>query len=307
MTALALYQIFVAAGLPGSALQLVFGTGSETGEALSAHPGVDGILFTGSKAVGMNIYHRFSKDFPKPCITEMGGKNPAIVMPSADLDAAAEGVMKSAFGLQGQKCSACSRIYVHRDVKDAFVGKLLERTGAISIGDPSRHGVWLGPVIHERAYKAYQGYAEMARKDGQVLTGARVLTDGELAHGYFVAPTLVEGLGQDHDLFRNELFVPFACLATFSTLDEALKLANDTEYGLTAGFFSRKADEVQAFLERIEAGVVYVNRKAGATTGAWPGVQPFGGWKGSGSSGKASGGPYYVQQFMREQSRTIVH
>jgi 1-pyrroline-5-carboxylate dehydrogenase len=297
----------IEAGVPGSALHLVFGTGAETGEALTAHPGVDGILFTGSKAVGMNIYHRFSKDFPKPCITEMGGKNPAIVMPSADLDAASEGVMKSAFGLQGQKCSACSRIYVHRSVKDAFLAKLLERTKAIAIGDPSAHGVWLGPVIHERAYKDYQRYAEMAAKDGRVLAGATTLGEGDLAHGYFVAPTLVDGLSQDHYLFKNELFLPFACVAAFDTLDEALRLANDTEYGLTAGFFSKDEREVQSFLDRIEAGVVYVNRRAGATTGAWPGVQPFGGWKGSGSSGKASGGLYYVQQFMREQSRTIVH
>jgi 1-pyrroline-5-carboxylate dehydrogenase len=147
----------------------------------------------------------------------------------------------------------------------------------------------------------------MAWKDGKVLAGARTLTDADLAHGYFVAPTLVDGLAQDHFLFRNELFVPFACIGSFATLDEALRLANDTEYGLTAGFFSGVESEVQAFLDRIEAGVVYVNRRAGATTGAWPGVQPFGGWKGSGSSGKASGGLYYVQQFMREQSRTIVH
>ncbi|HJS57491.1 MAG TPA: aldehyde dehydrogenase family protein [Vicinamibacteria bacterium] len=307
LTALALHEILIEAGVPKSALHLVFGTGAETGEALTSHPGVDGILFTGSKAVGMNIYHRFSKDFPKPCITEMGGKNPAIVMPSADLDAAAEGVMKSAFGLQGQKCSACSRIYAHSSVKDALLAKLLERTKAITIGDPSAHGVWLGPVIHERAYKDYQRYAEMAWKDGKVLAGGKALTEGELAHGYFVAPTLVDGLPQDHYLFRNELFVPFACVATFESLDEALRLANDTEYGLTAGFFSKDEREVQSFLDRIEAGVVYVNRKAGATTGAWPGVQPFGGWKGSGSSGKASGGLYYVQQFMREQSRTIVH
>jgi 1-pyrroline-5-carboxylate dehydrogenase len=140
-----------------------------------------------------------------------------------------------------------------------------------------------------------------------VLAGAKTLTDGDFAHGYFVAPTLVDGLPQDHFLFKNELFLPFACIATFKTLDEALRLANDTEYGLTAGFFSGNAEEIQRFLDHIEAGVVYVNRKAGATTGAWPGVQPFGGWKGSGSSGKASGGLYYVQQFMREQSRTIVH
>jgi 1-pyrroline-5-carboxylate dehydrogenase len=307
LTALSLHNIFREAGVPAGALHIVFGTGPKTGEFLTAHPSVDGILFTGSKAVGMNIYHRFSQNYPKPCITEMGGKNPAIIMPSANLEDAAEGTMKSAFGLQGQKCSACSRIYVHRSVKDKFVELLLARTSAITIGDPSQHGVWLGPLIHERAYKDYARYAEMAWKDGKVLAGGKQLKEGDLGHGYFVAPTIVDGLPNDHFLFRNELFVPIVCVASIDSLDEGLRLANGTEYGLTAGFFSGEPSEVQQFLDRIEAGVVYVNRKAGATTGAWPGVQPFGGWKGSGSSGKASGGMYYVQQFMREQSRTIVH
>jgi 1-pyrroline-5-carboxylate dehydrogenase len=307
LTALALYQAFRDAGLPEGALHVVFGPGDPTGESLAGHAGVDGILFTGSKGVGMSLLRRFLRDYPKPCIAEMGGKNPAIVMPSADLDAAAEGVMRSAFGLQGQKCSACSRVYVHGDVAARFTDLLLEKTAAISIGDPTRHGVFLGPLIHERAYEDYQGYAELGRKDGRVLTGARVLRDGDLAHGYFVAPTIVDGLPHDHTLFREELFVPFLCMASVASLDEALERANDTEYGLTAGFFGREPDEVQAFLDRIQAGVVYLNRRAGATTGAWPGVQPFGGWKASGSTGKASGGLYYVQQFMREQSQTIVH
>jgi 1-pyrroline-5-carboxylate dehydrogenase len=306
LTGLALYRILREAGVPGGALHIVFGTGEVTGEALATHPGVDGLLFTGSKTVGMSIYKRFSRDYPKPCITEMGGKNPAIVMPSADLDAAAEGVMRSAFGLQGQKCSACSRVYVHEAVKDPFTDLLLQKTAALTIGDPSRHGVFLGPLIHEPAYRSYQRYADTAREGGRVLAGGRQLRDGELRHGYFVAPTVVDGLPKDHALFREEMFVPIVCLAAVSSLGEALALANQTEYGLTAGFFSAEPSEVQAFLDGVEAGVVYVNRRAGATTGAWPGVQPFGGWKASGSSGKASGGLYYVQQFMREQSRTIV-
>jgi 1-pyrroline-5-carboxylate dehydrogenase len=267
---------------------------------------VDGLLFTGSKAIGMSLLRQFSRDYPKPCITEMGGKNPAIVMPSADLDAAAEGVMRSAFGLQGQKCSACSRVYVHEQVKDEFARRLLEKTSGLTIGDPSRDGVFLGPVIHERAYQSYERAAEAAHRDGKVLAGGRTLREGELAHGYFVAPTVVDDLPKQHALFREELFLPLVCLASVGSLEEALNWANNTEYGLTAGFFSEDPSEIDAFLEKIEAGVVYVNRRAGATTGAWPGVQPFGGWKGSGSSGKASGGLYYVQQFMREQSRTIV-
>jgi len=307
LVGLALFRIFREAGVPAGALHIVFGTGEVAGEALATHPGVDGLLFTGSKAVGMSIMRRFSRDFPKPCITEMGGKNPALVMPSADLDAAAEGVMRSSFGMQGQKCSACSRVYVHEAVKGPFTERLVEKSRGLTVGDPSRHGIFLGPVIHERAYASYQRYAEQAHRDGHVLIGGTVLRVGDLAHGYFVAPTIVDGLPKDHALFSEEMFVPIVCLAPVSSLDEALDWANRTEYGLTAGFFSRDEAEVQAFLERIEAGVVYVNRRAGATTGAWPGVQPFGGWKGSGSSGKASGGLYYVQQFMREQSRTIVH
>jgi len=304
---LALYAIFREAGVPAGAINIVYGTGPVTGEALATHPGVDGLLFTGSKAVGMSILHRFSKEYPKPCITEMGGKNPAIIMPSADLDAAAEGVMRSAFGLQGQKCSACSRVYVHESIKGPFTEALVAKTATLNVGDPSRHGVFLGPVIHERAFESYERYATIAQREGKVLTGARTLREGDFAHGYFVAPTIVDGLPKEHQLFQEEMFLPIVCLTTVSSLDEGLLWANRTEYGLTAGLFSREPAEVQAFFDRIEAGVVYVNRRAGATTGAWPGVQPFGGWKGSGSSGKASGGLYYVQQFMREQSRTVVH
>ena len=160
--------------------------------------------------------------------------------------------------------------------------------------------VWVeGDTLHAQA--------RARRNAGKVsLEYGRTLREGELAYGYFVAPTVVDDLPKQHALFREELFLPLVCLAGVDSLEEALNWANNTEYGLTAGFFSQDPAEVDAFLEKIEAGVVYVNRRAGATTGAWPGVQPFGGWKGSGSSGKASGGLYYVQQFMREQSRTIV-
>ena len=306
LTALALYAAFRDAGVPAEALQVLYGPGEPTGAALVDHTGVDGLLFTGSKDVGMGILRRFTRAYPKPCITEMGGKNPAVVMPSADLDAAAEGILRSAFGLQGQKCSACSRAYVHREVKDGFLDALVEKTRALVIGDPTRHGVFLGPVIHERAYRAFQEASAAARRDGRILTGGEVRREGELGYGYFVAPTVVDGLPPDHDLFGKELFVPFVCVAEVDSLDQAIERSNHTDFGLTAGLFSREPAEIDSFLERIQAGVVYVNRRAGATTGAWPGVQPFGGWKGSGSSGKSSGGLYYVQQFLREQSRTVV-
>jgi 1-pyrroline-5-carboxylate dehydrogenase len=307
LTAAALYAVFRDAGLPPSALHLVHGPGEPTGRALAEHPGVDGLLFTGSKAVGLSLRQRFAGSWPRPCIAEMGGKNPAIVMPSADLDAAAEGVMRSAFGLQGQKCSACSRVYVHTAARARFTELLVDKTRALTIGDPSRHDVFLGPLIHDRAFAAYEGYSATARRDGRVLFGGETRRDGERAFGYFVAPTVVEGLPDGHPLMRDELFVPLVGVAEVSSFDEALRRANDTEYGLTAGLFSQDPAEVQAFLDTIEAGVVYVNRRAGATTGAWPGVQPFGGWKASGSTGKSSGGLYYVQQFLREQSRTVAH
>jgi 1-pyrroline-5-carboxylate dehydrogenase len=307
LTAAALYAVFRDAGLPASALHVVHGPGEPTGRALAEHPQVDGLLFTGSRAVGLALRQRFGGAVPRPCIAEMGGKNPAIVMPSADLDAAAEGVVRSAFGLQGQKCSACSRVYVHAAARPRFTELLIEKTRALTMGDPSRHGVFLGPLIHERAFKAYEGYASAARRDGRVLIGAETRREGDRAHGYFVAPTVVEGLPDAHPLMRDELFVPFVGLAEVGSFEEALRRANDTDYGLTAGLFSQDPAEVQAFLDHIEAGVVYVNRRAGATTGAWPGVQPFGGWKASGSTGKSSGGLYYVQQFLREQSRTVAH
>jgi len=307
LTAAALYAVFREAGLPASALQVVQGPGEPTGRALAEHPGLDGLLFTGSKAVGLALRQRFGGAYPRPCIAEMGGKNPALVMPSADLDAAAEGVLRSAFGLQGQKCSACSRVYVHSAVKARFAELLLDKTRALVIGDPSRQGVFLGPVIHQRAFEAYEGHAATARRDGRVLVGGESLRGGEGAHGYFVSPTVVDGLSDGHPLMREELFLPLVCLAEVSSFPEALARANDTDYGLTAGLFSHDPAEVQLFLDGIEAGVVYVNRRAGATTGAWPGVQPFGGWKASGTTGKSSGGFYYVPQFLREQSRTIAH
>jgi 1-pyrroline-5-carboxylate dehydrogenase len=236
----------------------------------------------------------------------MGGKNPAIVMGSADLEEAAEGIMRSAFGFGGQKCSANSRVYVDRKVHDELVRLLVEKTEPIAVGDPLPRDVWMGPVIDDRALDRHQRAVAEARRDGTVFTGGEHLTDGDLARGFYVEPTVVGGLPADHRLFRDELFAPFTAVHAVDSLDEALTLANDSVYGLTAGVYSEDPAEVQQFLDRIEAGVVYVNRRAGATTGAWPGVQPFGGWKGSGSTGKAALSMYYVGQFLREQSHTIV-
>ena len=306
LTVYRLIDCYREAGLPDGVINFIAGPGATVGEELVTNPGVDGILFTGSKEVGFGIYRKFSRDFPKPCITEMGGKNPAIVTARADLEVATDGVLKSAFGLQGQKCSACSRVYVDAKVAKAFNDMLVEKTRTIRIGDPIDKENWLGPVINRAARDKYLKFVEIGRRDGRILVGGEVLGDAAHEHGWFVKPTVIAGLPGDHQLMREEMFLPITCVWEVGSLDEALTLSNATEYGLTAGLFSNDEGEIRAFFDRIEAGVVYVNRRAGATTGAWPGVNPFGGWKGSGSSGKASGGPYYVAQFMREQSRTLI-
>jgi len=301
-------ELFLEAGVPAGVLNYVTGGGGSVGAELIDNPGVDGITFTGSYDVGYNmVYKKFAKTYPKPVIVEMGGKNPAIVAASADLDVAAMGVVRAAFGLDGQKCSACSRVYVQEGIKDAFIARLLETTRRIVVvGDPRDRRVFMGPVVNSNAYESYKHYVVKARTDGQILYGGNVLTDGPLAKGYYVEPTIFTGVPEDHELVKQELFLPILYVGTFQTLEEALQKANDTEYGLTAGFFGKNEDEIQYFFDHIEAGVVYVNRAAGATTGAWPGIQAFGGWKSSGSTGKAIGSYYTMPLYGREQSRTII-
>lgn len=305
-----LARAYVDAGIPRGVFNFVTGPGGTVGAELQENPHIDALIFTGSKAVGMGLYHNFAKDYPKPIITEMGGKNPAIVTANADLDQAAEGVMRAAFGFGGQKCSACSRVYVEKDVKTKtkFLNLLKTYTEKfVKIGDPIRKETFLGPLINKSAVETYQQAAVEARNDGaSFVNGGNVLSKGIFENGFFVEPCVVDGLQTSHRLFRDELFVPFLVIGEVDSLDEALKLSNDTEYGLCAGIYSKDRKELQEFFERIAAGVTYANRRAGATTGAWPGINSFGGWKGSGSTGKSGLGPYYIQQFMREQSRWIV-
>jgi 1-pyrroline-5-carboxylate dehydrogenase len=300
-----LTEIADLAGLPHGVFNMVTGPGAIVGAELRENEGVDGLLFTGSYEVGFNhVFLEFSRRYPKPVIVEMGGKNPAIVSAHADLEEAAEGVMRSAFGYGGQKCSACSRVYVEKPVYEAFIEALVAKTKAITIGDPTDRKVWLGPLVNARARAKYDAAVAEAKRDGRIVIGGEALA----GHGtdLYVAPTIVADVPADHRIWRDELFVPLVAVAPYKTLDEAIKRSNDTIYGLTAGFFSDEPGEIERFEEAIQAGVIYVNRRAGATTGAWPGIQPFGGWKGSGTTGKASGGLYYVQQFMREQSQTLV-
>lgn len=294
------------AGLPDGVFNYVTGPGSTLGQALIESEEVDGVTFTGSYDVGMKIFRDFAQGrYVRPIILELGGKNPAIVSRRADLDRAAIGIVRSAFGLQGQKCSACSRVYIHEAVYDALVAKLVELTNKLTIGDPTDRQVYLGPVVNKSSYQDYQNFCEELSQSGTILTGGKVLTQGEYAKGYFCAPTLVADLPLSHRLWKYEMFLPITTIAKFKKLEDAMTLANDVNYGLTAGFYGSKK-EAQWFFENIQAGVTYANRPQGATTGAWPGFQPFGGWKGSGSSGKNAGGHYYLPLYMHEQIRTLV-
>lgn len=301
-----LAECFRDAGLPDGVFNYVTGPGSTLGQALIESQEVDGITFTGSYDVGMKIFRDYAQGrYVRPIILELGGKNPAIVSRRADLERAAIGIVRSAFGLQGQKCSACSRVYIHEAVYDALVAKLVELTNKLTIGDPTDRQVYLGPVVNKNSYQDYQNFCEELSQSGTILTGGKVLTEGEYAKGYFCAPTLVADLPLSHRLWKYEMFLPITTLAKFKKLEDAMTLANDVNYGLTAGFYGSKK-EAQWFFENIQAGVTYANRPQGATTGAWPGFQPFGGWKGSGSSGKNAGGHYYLPLYMHEQIRTLV-
>ncbi len=304
-TGLKLYEVYRDAGVPAGVFQFVSGHGREIGDPMWQHPLTDGVVFTGSKPVGMRIFHGLSEKWVKPCLMELGGKNAAIVMDTADLDAAAEGVMKSAFGLQNQKCSATSRVYVHRKVAAPFMEKLIEKTKAIRMGDVTQRDVWFGPVINEKAVQRWEKAVNQAGREGKVVLGGQRLRGEAFEKGHFVAPTIAE-LPLESTLFLEELFAPFLAVATVDSFDQAIAESNKVEFGLTAGLFSGRQEEIDRFFDEVEAGVCYVNKRSGATTGAWPGAQAFCGWKGSGGSGKGGCGPWYVQQFMREQSRTVV-
>jgi 1-pyrroline-5-carboxylate dehydrogenase len=290
----------ILAGLPAGVVSVVHG-GEATGRAL-VEAAVDGIAFTGSAEVGRWIAKTLTDGpFERPALTEMGGKNPAVVTANADVDTAVEGIAKSAFGFSGQKCSACSRAIVVGDVHDELVAGLAAWASEVVVGDPGDRGIFTGPVVNAAAVERFENAVEAAARDGEVVAGG----GRPGLPGWYVEPTVVAGLPRGHSLTRDELFVPFLTVTRVGSLDEALAEANDVVYGLTAGVFSEDEAEVDRFLDEIEAGVVYVNRRAGATTGAWPGIQTFPGWKSSGSTGKGGLGPYYVQSFMREQSQTV--
>jgi len=307
LTGLKLYAASVKAGVPGGVLNVITGPGAPFGAVVVAHPNVAGIAFTGSRDAGMWLQRNFSvrQPYPKPFVAEMGSKNPAIVTASADLDKAVEGVLKGAFGYSGQKCSATSRVYVESAVAPEFIERLRAATEKIVVGDPRKSDVFVGPLIDSAALAKFTDAVKDGLQDGgTVVAGGTVLRDGVWNRGCYVRPTIMTGLPRGHRLFEEELFVPFLLVDAITSLEEGLREANATEYGLTAGIFSEDDDEVERFFASMQFGVCYANRRGGATTGAWPGVQPFGGWKASGVAGKGAGGLYYLLSFVREQTRT---
>ena len=304
-TSRVLAEILRDAGLPAGVFNFVTGPGSTIGQALIEHPDVAGITFTGSYPVGMKIFRDFANGkWARPCILELGGKNCTIVSKHADLELASIGLIRSAFGLQGQKCSASSRILIEAPIYDKLVAKLIEMTEKLVIGNPVERPVYLGPVVNKSSFREFQEFCADLRQNGKILTGGNIIANGTFAKGYFCQPTLAEApIG--HRLWKQEMFLPISTIAKINSIEEGMKIANDVDYGLTAGFYGTP-EESAWFFDQIEAGVCYANRPQGASTGAWPGFQTFGGWKASGSSGKNAGGPYYVQLYMHEQSRTII-
>jgi 1-pyrroline-5-carboxylate dehydrogenase len=302
-----LADCFRDAGLPDGVVNFVTGPGSTLGQALVDSPEVAGVTFTGSFDVGMKMFQDFGKGkYVRPVILELGGKNPAIVSKNGDLERATIGIIRSAFGLQGQKCSAASRVIVEEPVYDELIGRLKEATEKLVIGDPTERTTYLGPVVNKSSYNDFKNFCEEANQGGGTfLTGGKVKSGGMFDKGYFCEPTFITDLPFEHRLWQYEMFLPITTIGKVKSMDEAMKVANSVNYGLTAGFYG-SPEETDWFFDQIEAGVTYANRPQGATTGAWPGFQPFGGWKGSGSSGKNAGGHYYLPLYMHEQIRTLV-
>ena len=303
LTGMKIYQMLTEAGVPPGAFNFVTGPGSEIGDELATNSGVSGVVFTGSRSTGIEMISKnYAAGTQKVFVVEMGGKNPVIVAASADIGNAVTGITSAAFGFAGQKCSACSRIYVHESIKEIFISNMIEKIRGFKIGDPLSKENYIGSLISGSAYKRYIESVDKAKSSGRILYGGNVIGDAQ--RGYYVEPTIVE-LRHDHELVHKELFLPLVTIEYFKDFSKAIDMANDVEYGLTAGLYSKNRKEINEFSRKIQAGVVYINRPTSATTGAIVGKHTFVGWKYSGLTGKGTGSKFYLQQFMREQSISI--
>jgi RHH-type proline utilization regulon transcriptional repressor/proline dehydrogenase/delta 1-pyrroline-5-carboxylate dehydrogenase len=287
------FSLLREAGVPEGVLHFVPGPGEVVGR-LAGHPGTDFIVFTGSREVGLSLVERAAVTAPgqkgiRRVVAEMGGKNAIIVDADADLDQAVPAVVQSAFGYQGQKCSACSRVIVHASCYDRFLRRLREAAGSLSMGPPDDPAFSFGPVIDGRAKGRILEYVELSRKEGTVFSPGAV--PGE---GFYVPPTVVTDLPPGSRVLREEIFGPVLSVVRAESLEEAVRIANDSDYALTGGLFSRSPSSIERVREAFEVGNLYINR---GITGAVVGRQPFGGFRMSGVGSKA-GGPDYLLQFM---------
>ena len=293
-----LFEALEEAGLPAGVVNFCPGSGATFGHGIVEHPKTRFIAFTGSRDVGLDIHLRAAKAQPgqvwiKRTILEMGGKDSIIVDADADLDSAVEGVAVSAFGFQGQKCSACSRAIVDASVYDRFVEKLRERVARMQVGDPAEN-VYMGPVINEAAMKSILGYIEVGKSEGRVLTGGG-RAEGP---GYFLQPTVIADVAPAARLAQEEIFGPVLAVIKARDFDDALAIANNTEYGLTGAVFSNSPEHIARAERDFHAGNLYINRKC---TGAMVGAHPFGGFNMSGTDSKA-GGVDYLYLFTQAKS-----
>ena len=266
LTGLMLYQLYADAGVTPGAVNFVTGPGGNFEDEFVTNPDVAGIAFTGSKDVGMRLFRRFHAEqpYPKPILLEMGSKNPTIVTAKADIPKAVEGTVRAAFGYGGQKCSATSRVYVENAVKDRFPGALKERTSRISVGDPRAKETFMGPLINAKAVETFQSAVAAAKESGaRFVAGGEALKQGAMGNGFYVSPTVVADLPEDHDLVKRELFVPFVVVNGTASVEEAIERSNATDYGLTAGIFTKDKREIAKFFDGIKFGVTYANRSGG--------------------------------------------
>ena len=293
-------EIMEEAGVPAGVINFLPGSGSEIGDALVEHPKVRFVAFTGSKDVGVRIYERAAKLQPgqrwlKRVTAEMGGKDAIIVNDDADLDAAAEGIVTSAFGFSGQKCSAASRAIIHEGVYDELVPKIVERAEkAVTVGPGVEGEASMGAVVDKKQYDSILKYIEIGKNEGRLVLGGEPAAE----EGYYIEPTIFADVPRDARIPTEEIFGPVLALMKAKDFDEALDIANDSEYGLTGSVYARDRAVLEKAREEFEVGNLYLNRKS---TGAMMGVHPFGGMKLSGTNTKG-GSPDYLMAFVEAKS-----
>jgi len=292
-------DILFEAGFPKEAVNFLTGSGAVVGDAMVQHPLTRYIGFTGSKEVGLRIAEFAGKTAPgqkwiKRTVLEMGGKDGMIVDEEADIDAAAEGTAQAAFGYQGQKCSACSRVIVSEKVYDSFLNKLLEHTKKIKVGPAEDPTNYMGPVISESAMKGILDYIEVGKKEGRLVAGGKRAA----GDGYFIEPTIIADVDPKARLAQEEVFGPVLAVIKAKDFDHAMEIANNTEFGLTGAVYSKNKEKIRRAEEEFYVGNLYLNRKC---TGAMVGAHPFGGFNMSGTDSK-TGGKDYLHLFMQAKA-----